>query len=182
MKTQARRGVRWLVGLVCVATALCGAFFVYVTWMFDSLDESLGLHALDAEWAAEALATREIVVPDGFAFDDGTALVQFSGKDSYRARYTATTQGFVDAERQLAQANPEFPGFRRAVCSDEIIRTDFAATQGFTCDATTELAVSTRSGSDVLTDHYTGTPSDAETLVLIRNGTRLELFVLAQGH
>lgn len=181
MKTQARRGVRWLVGLVCVVTALCGAFFVYVTWMFDSFEASLGLHALDADGAAQALATREIVVPDGFAFADGTALVQFSGKDSYRARYTAT-QGLPDAERQLARANPDFPGFRRAACSDEIIRTDFTATDGFTCDATTELAVSTRSGSDVLTDHYTGTPSDAESLVLIRHGTRTELFVLAQGH
>ena len=164
--------------------ALCAAFLVVVLRAINGLDESLGLHAVDEKTAPQRQSERGVVDPGTLEFLDGTELVQFSGKDTYRVRYSVDDT-FENAEHQLAQANPGFPTFRRATCDDEIVATDFVDAQAFGCDTSTDLAVSTRSGAsgdDVLTDAYQGTPPDSETLLLVDDGEHVDLFVLAQGH
>ncbi|GAS88437.1 hypothetical protein [Mycolicibacterium brisbanense] len=183
-----RRTNWWLVALIsaavvlsCVGLTLVIGFVVFFVSFAD--DDNVGPHALDAKAAAKAMHDRRIGIPDGFTFEAMTVQRVFSGADGYIGRY-AVPDPFDDAEHALAQANPDFPALRRATCADEIVHHDFAELEGFHCDAGTELAVSTRSldGEDVLTDNYSGTPPDAETVLLARNGDHVQLFVLSRGH
>ncbi|ORA29801.1 hypothetical protein [Mycobacterium aquaticum] len=178
----------WLVALIsaavvlsCVGVALVVGFVGFFVFFTD--DDNVGPHELDANAAAKAMQDRRIGIPDGFIFEAMTAMRVFSGADGYTGRY-APPGRFEDAKNALAQANPDFPALRNATCADEIVHHDFAELDGFHCDAGTELVVSTRSldGEDVLTDNYSGTPPDAETILLTRNGDHVELFVLSRGH
>ncbi|OBC04604.1 hypothetical protein A5784_13715 [Mycobacterium sp. 852013-50091_SCH5140682] len=183
-----RRTNWWLVALIsaavvlsCVGLTLVIGFVVFFVSFAD--DDNVGPHQLDAKAAAKAMEQRRIGIPAGFTFEAMTVQRVFSGADGYTGRYAAAGR-FDDAEHALAQANPDFPALRRATCADEIVHHDFAEFDGFHCDARTELAVSTRSldGEDVLTDNYSGTPPDAETVLLAGNGDQVELFVLSRGH
>jgi hypothetical protein len=178
----------WLVALIsaavvlsCVGLALVVGFVGFFLFFTD--DDNVGAHDLDAKQAAAAMEQRRIAIPDGFTLEAMTVYRVFSGADGYTGRYAASGR-FADAKDALAQANPDFPALRRATCADEIVHHDFAELDGFHCDAGTELVVSTRSldGEDVLTDNYSGTPPDAETVLLAGNGDRVELFVLSRGH
>lgn len=173
-------GVTLVAGVVLITTAFV-VFKYAVDRAFDSDD--LGLHSIDATAAAAAMRDRGIAIPDSFAFIEMTELNQFVGADDYAGRYSSEL-AFADAVKRLTEANPDFPKMRSAACTDEIVRADFLDAPGFTCGAGTELAVTTRTldGVDVLADHYHGTPPDTETVLVVRNGERVELFVLSRGH
>ncbi len=164
------------VGLLIVAS-------VVVFGLSFGGDDDLGLHDLDAGDAAKAMELRRIGIPDGFTFEEMTVVAQFTGADYYRGRYSVTSN-FDAAKHALAQANTDFPALRSVTCDDEIVDQDFAHDPEFHCDKATQLAVGTRTlnGTDVLADNYRGTPPDCETVLLARNGDRIELFVLSQGH
>ena len=172
---------------MCVGVLLSGVAltlvlgFIVMSYAFS--DENFGPHDLDAKGAARAMEQRRIGIPDGFAFQVMTVIEVFTGADSYSGRYSASGS-FDDAKHALAEANPDFPPLRRARCDDEIVNNGFPGVAGFSCGSNTQLAVSTRSaeGKDVLTDNYSGTPPDAETLLLVGNGDHVDLFVLSQGH
>ncbi|OMC38015.1 hypothetical protein A5740_03685 [Mycobacterium sp. GA-1841] len=165
------------VGLLIVASVVVVAIFGFGD------DDDLGRHDLDAAAAATAMELRHVGIPDGFAFEEMTVDRMFVGADFYRGRYSAD-DNFESAKRALAQANPDFPALRSVTCDDEIVAQDFAPDPDFHCAAGTELAIGTRTldGADVLADNYRGTPPDCETVLLVRNGARTELFVLSQGH
>lgn len=184
-----KRGTnRWIVALIAFAV-LAGGFGVLIVaavvvfGLSFGNDDALGAHDLDAATAAEAMEHRGIEIPDGFTFEKMTVDRMFVGADFYRGRYS-TDGNFDNAKHALAESNPDFPALRSVACDDEIVATDFAADPQFHCAAGTELAVSTRTvdGAEVLTDNYRGTPPDCETVLLVRNGARTELFVLSQGH
>lgn len=164
-----------------VGLSIVAAFFVFGMSFGD--DDDLGLHDLDAVGAADGMELRRIGIPDGFTFEEMSVVRQFTGADYYRGRYSVPVS-FEAAKQALAQANPDFPPLRSATCDDEIVDQDFAQDPRFHCDGSTELVVSTRTldGADVLSDNYTGTPPDCETVLLTRNGENTELFVLSQGH
>lgn len=172
------------VGMAAVVAVAVVAAFAYVAFSISfGDDDNFGPHDLDAKAAASAMQLRRIDIPAGFTFDNMTVFKVFSGADEYSGRYSAP--GRIDeAKHAVAEANPDFPALRSATCDDEVLRHDFAAIKGFRCNADTELVVSTRTvdGEDVLTDDYSGTPPDAETVLLTRNGERVELFVLSAGH
>ncbi|MGV0811378.1 hypothetical protein ABQF34_05410 [Mycolicibacterium boenickei] len=185
------RGINWrtvliVVGVIGIAVALIWvAAVVYFMYAFDKSfrSDEFGLHDIDAATAATAMEHRGIDIPDGYTFGAMTVYAVFTGADTYAGRYAAPGV-FAAAKHGLAEANPEFPALRNATCDDEIVQHDFPDVAGFRCDVGTELAVSTRTldGADVLTDNYAGTPPDTETLLLMRNGERVELFVLSRGH
>lgn len=177
----------WTVTLISVAVLFAGAAltvligFVVMSYAFS--DENFGPHDLDANGAAQAMEQRRIGIPDAFTFQAMTVIEVFTGADSYSGRYSFPGS-FDDAKHALAESNLDFPPLRRARCDDEIVVHDFPGITGFNCGPNTELAVSTRSsaGNDVLTDNYSGTPPDAETVLLVGNGDHVDLFVLSQGH
>ncbi|MBU9762911.1 hypothetical protein FR943_03455 [Mycobacterium sp. TNTM28] len=183
---MSRKAKWWLIAAVVLAS---GVGLLIVTSVLAYLflgfgDDDLGPHDLDAGKAAEGMQLRGIGIPNGSTFEQMMVVRQFVGADSYRGHYTMSGT-FEAAKQALAQANPDFPGLRSATCGDEIVNQDFLVGEPeFHCDAETELAVSTRSvdGADVLTDNYRGTPPDSETVLLVGNGNRVELFVLSQGH
>ncbi|MFV8166781.1 hypothetical protein ACNQVK_32525 [Mycobacterium sp. 134] len=184
-----RRGTNWwMVAVIAVAVLVSGVGLLIVAsivvfGLSFGDDDNLGLHDLDAAGAAEGMELRRIGIPEVFAFEEMTVVRQFTGADFYRGRYSATG-GFEAAKAALAQENPDFPVLRSVTCDDEIVDRDFTQDPQFHCDASTRLEVSTRTldGADVLTDNYSGTPPDCETVLLARNGDRVELFVLSQGH
>ncbi|CRZ16378.1 hypothetical protein [Mycolicibacterium neworleansense] len=183
------RGINWwVVALIAVAVVVSGVGLLIVASgvvfaIFGFGDDDLGPHGLDAKGAAEAMELRRIGIPDGVTFEEMTVAPMFAGADFYRGR-CLVSGSFDSAKQALAQANPDFPRLRAATCDDEIVEQDFVGRPEFHCDAGTQLAISTRvlSGEDVLTDNYRGTPPDCETVLLVRNGDRAELFVLSQGH
>ncbi|OHV03854.1 hypothetical protein [Mycobacterium talmoniae] len=169
--------------LLAVAAVGCVAFLGLVYFSFSFGDDDLGPHPIDSQAAARAMHTRGIGIPDGFVFGEMTELREFVGANDYWGRYLAPSD-FAAAERAVTEVNPDFPRLRKATCADEIVGTNFPDMPGFTCGASTVLAVSTRArpGEDVLIDNYHGTPPDAETLLLVGNEDRVELFVLSAGH
>ncbi|MGV0807243.1 hypothetical protein [Mycolicibacterium setense] len=178
----------WMVALIAVAVLVSGVGLLFVASIVVFAlsfgdDDNLGLHDLDAAAAAKAMKMRQVGIPGGFTFEEMTVNRMFTGADFYRGRYSAG-EGFDAAKQALAQENPGFPPLRSVQCDDEIVNQDFTHDPKFHCDTRTQIAVSTRTldGADVLTDHYRGTPPDCETVLLARNGDRIELFVLSAGH
>ena len=165
-------------------TVAAGVALVFVVGRFllPSTDD-LGPHPMDAASAARAMQLRRIVIPDGFTFEEGTALREFVGADGYVARYRAAGD-FEAAVRAVGAANPDFPAPHRAPCTDEIVATGYPGLPWFECRAGMRVAVTTRSvnGADVAADHFYGTPPDAETLLVAETGGEAELFALSAGH
>lgn len=183
-----RKTNRWLVAGIGVAVmAVLGLLGYLAILVFSFLSafggDDFGPRPIDEQAAARAMERREIAIPAGFTFVEMTELDQFVGYDSYWGSYTAPGT-FADAERALAQANPDYPTLRKVTCADDIVVRDFADKAGFSCGPNTELAVTTRAfgSATTSTEVYSSTPSDSETLLLVGNGERVTLFVLSQGH
>lgn len=166
-----------LLGGVALLLALIVAYFVYAFDRdFDS--DEYGFHDIDETAAADALERRAIRIPDGFTFGSMTEYAVFVGYDSYSGRYSAPGD-LAGAEHLLEAANPSLPRFQPVSCDHEIVVHDFADMDQFRCTGA-QVALSTR--TDPLTDHYAGTPTDTESLLLVDNDGRVTLFVVARGH
>ncbi|MCV7192535.1 hypothetical protein [Mycolicibacterium brumae] len=194
---QRRRGLR--VALITLAAVLLAGALAFVGWIawivivvgpFGDPDD-YGYHRIDEQAAVEAMDYREVAIPDGFQFEQMTALIQFSGADSYWGRYRAPGT-FEQAAAAVAAANPAFPALRSTTCDDDVVARGFtreSVNDGYNgpvleCAADTRLAVTTAwAGSPGGSlDNWVGTPADAETLLVVGAGNRVELWVLSQGH
>lgn len=137
---------------------------------------------MDRQDAATALERRGVTVPDGFEFADATGYLVFTGADSYWVRYGAPAD-FDATSAAVAAANPDFPPLRPVSCADEVVES-FVENAGLNCTPTTRLAATTaHAGSSPLpatTAH--GTPTDAESLLVVDTGQRVELLVFSNGH
>ncbi|BBY98814.1 hypothetical protein [Mycolicibacterium fallax] len=178
----------WQIALIAVAgvTALAGVavigLFAWGVLAGFGGTEDRGFQPMDRQDAATALERRGVTVPDGFEFADATGYLVFTGADSYWVRYGAPAD-FDATSAAVAAANPDFPPLRPVSCADEVVES-FVENAGLNCTPTTRLAATTaHAGSSPLpatTAH--GTPTDAESLLVVDTGQRVELLVFSNGH
>lgn len=190
----ARRLARWLLGLVLVGTGATAAALILLAAFADRLflgpAADFGLHPMDAGAADWAVRHRGVVVPDEFVFVEGTELRQFVGFDSYWVRYRGPGD-FTAAAAAVTGANPGFPPLRTATCADEAVE-DAVTHTNLTCAAPMRLACTTAYAGRVVGPETgafkvpaptpCGISSDAEVLLLIGDGPRVELVVVSNGH